>query len=1035
MPPFTQKSIGVLRGAKATSFLALALCALLAVALTGCATTGGSGFSGGDHGDSVPATPAAVTATAGNAQVSLSWAASAGATSYHLKRATVSGGPYTQIAAPGGTSFVDTGLTNGTKYFYVASAVNSAGESANSAETSATPAAPVTIPSAPTGFSATSGNAQVLLTWTASTGATSYHVKRATVSGGPYTQIAAPTATIFTDTGLTNGTKYFYVVSAVNSVGESANSAEANATPTAPVTVPVAPSGLTATAGNAQVSLAWNAATGATSYHVKRATVSGGPYTQIAAPTTASFTDTGLTNGTKYFYVVSALNSAGESANSAEANATPVAPVTIPAVPSGLVATAGNAQVSLAWSATSGATSYHVKRATVSGGPYTQISAPTTASFTDTGLTNGTKYFYVVSAVNSAGESANSAEVNATPSAPVTAPSAPTGLLATAGNTQIVLSWTASAGATSYNVKRGTVNGGPYTTIASPSAANYTDAGLTNGTTYYYVVSAVNSAGESANSGQASATPAGAAPDVTVTIDPTQSKAISPYIYGTNFYSGNTDPPQLLTFDRDGGNRWTAYNWETNASNAGSDYLYENDNYLSSSNVPAEAVRSFIAGDQVNGLATLMTVQMQGLVSADESGPVSVSNPPDLSRFKVVVDKKSTVSATPFTLTPPTSDANVYMDEFIWALDQKFSGQGIFGKTPAHPTFIDLDNEPELWNTTHLEVQGSTGVTPATYISKTIALAEAIKDQFPDAVIFGPVHYGFEGIYSWQGALDPTPNGANWFPDLYLPAIKTASTAYGKPVVDVYDFHWYAEEYDSNGTRTLDLTSSTLTDAQVQLIVQSSRNLWDPTYNDAGNSNPWIYETLGNTPINLLGRLQAKINAENPGMKLALTEYESGGWNHIAGTIAQADNLGIFGAQGIFAANFWPPNGTYSYALAGFRAFRGFDGAAACFGDTSLAATSSNVADVMVYASSDSTTPGRVVFVAINRSTSAKLTAISGQAVSGTAHLYQITATSAATQVSGGMQVAPVAAGTMAVSGNSFTITLPALSVTTIDVN
>lgn len=888
------------------------------------------------------------------------------------------------------------------------------------------------VPAAANGLVATPGNAQVSLSWAASTGATSYHVKRGTVGGGPYTLISSPAPASFVDTGLSNGTKYFYVVSAVNSAGESANSREVVATPTAPAAVPTAPAGLTAIAGNAAVNLVWNTSSGATGYHVKRATVSGGPYTQIAAATSATFADSGLTNGTKYFYVVAAVNSAGESPNSAQASATPSAPVIIPPVPAGLTATAGNGQVSLTWSASSGATSYHLKRATVSGGPYTQVSTPTSASLTDTGLTNGTKYFYVVSALNSAGESADSGPANATPTAPVTVPSIPGGVKTTAGNTQVALSWTASSGATSYHVKRATVSGGPYTQVAAPTATNDTDTGLTNGTTYLYVISAVNSAGESANSAPVSATPVAAAlPDVTITIDPTKTKAISPYIYGTNFYSGNTDAPPLLTFDRDGGNRWTAYNWETNASNAGSDFLYENDNFLSSSNVPAEAVRSFIAGDQANGLASLITVQLEGLVSADESGPVSVAHPPDLTRFKSVLDKKGSA----FTLTPPTSDAGVYMDEFVWALDQRFAGQGIFGKTAAHPTFIDLDNEPELWNSTHLEVQGATGVNPNTYITKTIALAEALKDQFPDALIFGPVHYGFEGIYSWQGALSPTPTGANWFPDLYLPAIKAASTAYGKPVVDVYDFHWYAEDYDSNGTRILDLTQTTLSDAQVQLIVQSPRNLWDPTWNDAGNSNPWIYETLGNTPINILGRLQAKINVENPGMRLALTEYESGGFNHIAGTIAQADNLGIFGAQGVFAANFWPPNGTYSFTLAGFRAFRGFDGANAVFGDTSLAATSSNVGNVVVYASLDSSTPGRVVFVAINRSTSAKVTAINGQSVSGTAHLYQITAASAAAQASGGGPVAPVAAGTMAVNGNSFTVTLPALSVTTIDVH
>jgi hypothetical protein len=422
---------------------------------------------------------------------------------------------------------------------------------------------------------------------------------------------------------------------------------------------------------------------------------------------------------------------------------------------------------------------------------------------------------------------------------------------------------------------------------------------------------------------------------------------------------------------------------------------------------------------------------MQGLVSADENGPVNVSNPPDLSRFKQVVDKKSTVSSAPFTITPPTTDANVYMDEFVWALNQKFSGMGIFGTNPEHPTFVSLDNEPELWNSTHLEVQGHNPVTSDDYIAKTITLTKALKDQFPDIGIFGPVHYGFQGLYNWQGELSSTPGGANWFPDKYLAAISAASATYGKPLVDVYDFHWYAEEYDASGNRSIDLTSTTLTDAQVQLIVQSPRNLWDPTFTDATNSNPWIYQELGSSPINILGRLQAKINVAFPGMKISITEYENGGWNHIAGTIAQADNLGIFGSQGVFAANFWPPNGTYSYALAGFRAYRDFDDAGTNFGDISLQATSSNVQNVVVYASADSVTPGRFVFVAINRSTASQVTAINGQSLSGTAHLYQMTAESA----QGQNPVQPVSIATMAVAGSSLTLTLPALSVTTIEVN
>ena len=123
---------------------------------------------------------------------------------------------------------------------------------------------------------------------------------------------------------------------------------------------------------------------------------------------------------------------------------------------------------------------------------------------------------------------------------------------------------------------------------------------------------------------------------VTVTITPSSAHPISPYIYGVNLASSIDGLPQGLTLDRAGGNRWTAYNWENNASNAGSDYQYENDSFLSSSSTPAEAVTSYISSDQKRGMATLITFQMQGWVAADVKGPVSVAHAPDLSRFKKV---------------------------------------------------------------------------------------------------------------------------------------------------------------------------------------------------------------------------------------------------------------------------------------------------------------------------------------------------------------------------------------------------------------
>ena len=145
-------------------------------------------------------------------------------------------------------------------------------------------------------------------------------------------------------------------------------------------------------------------------------------------------------------------------------NAHPAAPV-----PTNLAATAGDSVVTLTWSASSGATGYNVKRATKSGGPYTQLAAPASPGYTDSSVTNGTTYYYVVSALNAAGESANSAEVSATPTGPSAPPAAPTNLVATAGDTVVTLTWTACSGATSYNVKRSTTSGGPYTQVAAPT--------------------------------------------------------------------------------------------------------------------------------------------------------------------------------------------------------------------------------------------------------------------------------------------------------------------------------------------------------------------------------------------------------------------------------------------------------------------------------------------------------------------------------------------------------------------------------------
>jgi fibronectin type 3 domain-containing protein len=271
----------------------------------------------------------------------------------------------------------------------------------------------VTPPPSPvTNLVATASTNEVFLSWSPSAGATSYNVKMGSTSGGPYTNLVNLDATNYLVGGLVNGTTYYFVVSALDYMGEGNNSAEVNATPFPPQP-PQPPTGLTAMPGNNLVELNWNPSATAISYNVRGGTTSGGPYTETNNVTTTSFVDTNVSNGTTYYYVVSAINIYGESSNSVEVNATPV-PVA-PFTPTGLTVTASNAQVLLNWPATPGATSYNIKNSTTNGGPYTTITNVTATSFIDTNVTNGTTYYYVISALNTYGESTNSSQAVATP--------------------------------------------------------------------------------------------------------------------------------------------------------------------------------------------------------------------------------------------------------------------------------------------------------------------------------------------------------------------------------------------------------------------------------------------------------------------------------------------------------------------------------------------------------------------------------------------------------------------------------------------
>lgn len=377
------------------------------------------------------------------------------------------------------------------------------------------------LPAVPSGLTAASGSGQVTLTWTSVSNATSYNIYYATTAGVTKTNGTkiATTSSPYLQTGLTAATTYYYVVTAVNGSGESVASAQVSAV-TASVTplpaVPSAPSGVIATGGTNQVTLSWSAVSTATSYNVYYATTSGvtkASGTKIAnaaSPTVIG----GLAAGTTYYYIVAAANSDGEGQASVQVAATTLAAVpspTLPVAPVGVTALGGANQATITWPAVSGAASYNLYWSTTSGVTKTNGTkvAGITSPYIMTGLSAGATYYFIVTAANSVGESSASAQVVATTAAPpLVIPAAPAGVTAVGGANQASISWSAVSGATSYNIYYGTASGVTKTSGAKIINATtpYIQSGLSSGTTYYYIVTAINSAGESSASTQASAT-------------------------------------------------------------------------------------------------------------------------------------------------------------------------------------------------------------------------------------------------------------------------------------------------------------------------------------------------------------------------------------------------------------------------------------------------------------------------------------------------------------------------------------------------
>ncbi|MDB6123616.1 MAG: hypothetical protein JWQ71_2609 [Pedosphaera sp.] len=349
---------------------------------------------------------------------------------------------------------------------------------------------------------------------------------------------------------------------------------------TNPTNVPPAPTGLSAAPGNARITLTWtNAPVNPCSFNVKRSTTNGGPYTTIATNITMgvtnySYVDTTVTNGGTYYYVVSAINTIGEGTNSAQVTPPIIVPTKINCGGSAVrgfiddiyfsggltfaVANAINTNglinpapmpvyqsqryqnltytlpyltptasykvrlhfAEIYWNA-AGQRVFHVLINGTQVLTNFDIFAATGAiykgniqEFNAIADSGGVINIQLVTVADQA--SCNGIELVANPTNVI--PSVPTGLATSVSPGKVSFSWMIPANATSFNVKRSTTSGSSYVTIASNvTASSFIDYSFTPNTTYYYVVSAQNAAGESPNSAQASATPTVGLPDLVVT--------------------------------------------------------------------------------------------------------------------------------------------------------------------------------------------------------------------------------------------------------------------------------------------------------------------------------------------------------------------------------------------------------------------------------------------------------------------------------------------------------------------------------------
>lgn len=409
-----------------------------------------------------------------------------------------------------------------------------------------------------------------------------------------------------------------------------------------------------------------------------------------------------------------------------------------------------------------------------------------------------------------------------------------------------------------------------------------------------------------------------------------------------------------IPITRWGGNPSTRYNWKLNVDNGASDWFFKNRGQLIQS-LDQSGYVTHILGNQTFGATTYQTVPMIGWVAKDASsygfsvakyGKQKGSEPgqPDVGNG-VKADGGNVTGNDPRETSIPAPPE--FIEEAVRFVAAK-AGPADGSKGKPGVKYWVLDNEPTLWNSTHRDVHPD----PLGYDElweRTVKYAEAIRRADPTAKIAGYCSWGWMDLFysaldagsdSFRTKADWQAHGKMAMAEWFLKKCSEYRRKNGKPLLDVFDVHWYPQGQASGQGA---YQGKGIDPKLCALRLRSTRDLWDYDY----QQESWIKNTDMAPSVALLRRVRKWINQHNPGMELCLGEYNFGGGDNISGALAQADVLGIFARENLDLAFIWhTPEGTQELA---WQLFRDYDGKQSRFGDRALTAAG-NQADLAVFA-------------------------------------------------------------------------------------